>query len=90
MHVRAYSEFEKAENAEPEKSICGAIERALGQALPHAGRSDSEGLKARLGAGVWQEIEKALQGDRQLGEQVAQILSARHFDDTSRAHRWCD
>lgn len=83
--VRAYGDFEKTANAELEKNVGGAIERALQQALPHAGRSDSDGLKTRLAAGVRQEIEKALQGDRQLGEQVAQILSARRFDDASRA-----
>jgi hypothetical protein len=83
--VKAYGEFEKAANADLEKSVGGAIERALRQALPHADRSDSDGLKTRLAVGVRQEIEKALQGDRQLGEQVAQILSARRFDDASRA-----
>jgi hypothetical protein len=31
------------------------------------------------------DVEKALQGDRQLGEQVAQILSSRRFDNDARA-----
>jgi hypothetical protein len=84
-HLAAYSEFEKAANRDLEKSVGATIERALQQALPNAGRSDSEGLKFRLATGVRQEIEKALQGDRQLGEQVAQVLSARRFDDTARA-----
>ena len=30
-------------------------------------------------------MEAALKGDRQLGEQIAQILAARRFDDTARA-----
>ena len=84
-HLAAYSEFEKAANADLEKSVGATIERALQQALPNAGRSDSDGLKVRLATGVRQEIEKALQGDRQLGEQVAQVLSARRFDETARA-----
>jgi hypothetical protein len=82
--VKAYGEFEKAANAELEKSVGGAIERALRRALPNAGRGESDGLTGRLSANVRQEIEKTLQGDRQLGEQVAQILSARRFDDASR------
>jgi len=84
-HVAAYGEFEKAANAELEKSVGRAIERALRQALPNASRGDGDALTARLSAGVRQEIEKALQGDRQLGEQVAQVLAARRFDETARA-----
>ena len=84
-HLAAYSEFEKAANQDLEKSVGGAIERALQQALPNSGRSDSDGLKVRLTTGVRQEIEKALQGDRQLGEHAAQVLSSRRFDETARA-----
>ncbi len=82
--LAAYSEFEKAANAELEKTVGGAIERALRQALPNARSGDGEALTARLSAGVRQEIEKALQGDRQLSEQVAQVLAARRFDETAR------
>jgi len=84
-HLRAYSEFEKAANQDLEKSVGTTIERALQQALPNAGRGGSDGLKLRLAAGVRQEIEGALQGDRQLGEQVAQVLSSKRFDETARA-----
>ena len=84
-HLAAYSEFEKAANQDLEKSVGATIERALQQALPNAARGDSDGLRTRLTAGVRQEIEKALQGDRQLGEQVAQVLSSRRFDDAARA-----
>ncbi|GAC1635573.1 MAG: hypothetical protein NVS9B14_12960 [Candidatus Acidiferrum sp.] len=84
-HLAAYSEFEKAANQDLEKSVGATIERALQQALPNVGRGDSDGLKLRLATGVRQEIEKVLQGDRQLGEQVAQVLSSRRFDDSSRA-----
>ncbi len=83
--LAAYSEFEKATNADLEKSVGYAIERTLQQALPNTGRGESESLKARLTSSVRQEIEKALQGDRQLGEQVAQVLSSRRFDETARA-----
>jgi len=91
--LAAYSEFEKTANAELEKSVGGAIERALRQALPLSDATPQRGaaqagvptLQERLGDAVRKEIEKALQGDRQLGEQVAQILSARRFDDASRA-----
>jgi hypothetical protein len=42
-------------------------------------------LRERLAASVRTEVEKALQGDRQVGEQVAQILASRRFDDEARA-----
>ena len=84
-HLAAYSEFEKSANQDLEKSVGATIDRALHQALPNAGRGDSDGLKLRLAVGVRQEIERTLQGDRQLGEQVAQVLSARRFDETARA-----
>jgi len=84
-HLAAYSEFEKSANQDLEKSVGATIDRALQQALPNAGRGDSDGLKLRLATGVRQEIERTLQGDRQLGEQVAQVLSARRFDETARA-----
>jgi hypothetical protein len=42
-------------------------------------------LRERLAASVRADVEKGLQGDRQLGEQVAQILASRRFDNDSRA-----
>jgi hypothetical protein len=42
-------------------------------------------LQTRLATAVRQDVEAALQGDRQLGEQIAQILSARRFDNETRA-----
>jgi len=84
-YIAAYTAFEKAANQDLEKSVGVTIERALLQALPNVGRGDSDGLKTRLATGVRQEIEKALQGDRQLGEQVAQVLSSKRFDETARA-----
>jgi hypothetical protein len=90
-----YAAFEKAANDDLERSVGGAIERTLEQALPNAGRADGAAMKGRLAATIRQDIEKALQGDRQLGEQVAQILAARRsgapgaqtfrFDDEARA-----
>lgn len=92
--VSAYGAFEKAANEELERRVGGAIDRALHQALPNLGRGEESAnagarhkvpLQARLGAAIRDEVEKALQGDRQLGEQVAQILSARRFDNETRA-----
>jgi len=99
--LNAYSAFEKSANAELEKSVGGAIDRALHQALPNmdaADRSasargqhtfDAHGkaapLQARLSQVIREDVERALQGDRQLGEQVAQILSGRRLDDATRA-----
>ena len=92
--VAAYASFEKAANEELERSVGGAIERTLAQALPNASRvSNASGvgaqhaapLQARLGQAIRQDVEAALKGDRQLSEQVAQILSGRRLDNETRA-----
>jgi hypothetical protein len=92
-HLAAYAAFERSANEELERSVGSAIERTLEQALPNSGRTDSAAMKTRLAATIRQDIEKALQGDPQLGEQVAQILATRRpggtqtfrFDDEARA-----
>ena len=48
-------------------------------------QSQAPALRERLNATIRADIEKSLQGDRQLSEQVAQILSSRRFDDDARA-----
>jgi hypothetical protein len=91
--IAAYTAFEKAANEDLERSVGSAIERTLTQALPtltSSGSSDvgaqhAAPLQARLAAAIRQDVEKALQGDRQLGEQVAQILSGRRLDSETRA-----
>lgn len=82
----AYAAFEKAANEDLERSVGSAIERTLEQALPAAGQANGAALKGRMSAAIRQDIEKALQGDRQLGEQVAQILSGRRLDSETRMH----
>jgi hypothetical protein len=96
-HVAAYAAFEKAANEDLERSVGGAIHRALTQALPNVTRGDVAGsssavgaqhaapLQEKLASSIRAEVEKGLQGDRQLSEQVAQILAARRFDDDARA-----
>src|ERR1700682_1340609 len=93
-HVAAYAAFERAANEDLERSVGGAIERTLAQALPsfeqhntpgQAGMQRAAPVRERLASSVRAEVEKVLQGDRQLGEQVAQILAARRFDNDSRA-----
>jgi hypothetical protein len=83
--VAAYAAFEKSANEDLERSVGATIERTLAQALPNTGRADSGTLKGRLAATIRQDVEAALKGDRQLGEQVAQILSARRLDNESRS-----
>jgi hypothetical protein len=80
-----YASFERAANEELERTVGSAIERTLDQALPHGHRAENAAMRGRLAATVRQDIEKALQGDRQLGEQVAQVLSARRLDSNARA-----
>jgi hypothetical protein len=99
-HVAAYAAFERAANEDLERSVGTAIEHTLAQALPsfeqhntpgqarlgeQAGAQRAAPLRDRLAASVRVDVEKALQGDRQLGEQVAQILSSRRFDNDARA-----
>ncbi len=93
-HVAAYAAFERAANEDLERSVGGAIERTLAQALPagerrytsgQAGAQPAAPLQQRLAQAIRQDVEKALQGDQQLGEQVAQILSSRRFDNDTRA-----
>jgi hypothetical protein len=79
-----YATFEKTANEDLERSVGRAIERTLQQALPNTGRADDGTMKGRLAATIRQDVEKALQGDRQLGEQVAQLLSARRLDNETR------
>lgn len=92
--VASYAAFERAANEDLERSVGSAIERTLSQALPAGERNYAPGpggqqhappLQQRLAQAVRQDVEKALQGDRQLGEQVAQILSSRRFDNDTRA-----
>jgi hypothetical protein len=99
--IAAYAAFEKAANEDLERSVGAAIARTLEQALPSLSRTENSSaagtqhpgragagaapLQARLSAAIRQDIETALKGDRQLGEQIAQILSARRFDNETRA-----
>ena len=99
--LAAYASFEKAANEDLERSVGGAIARTIEQALPSLSRAENSSaagtqhpgpvgtgaapLQARLSAAIRQDIETALKDDRQLGEQIAQILSARRFDNETRA-----
>lgn len=91
----AYAAFERAANEELERGVGAAIERTIAQALPNLGREEGANsagartggvsLRERLASSVRQDVEAALKGDRQLGEQIAQILAAKRFDGTTRA-----
>jgi hypothetical protein len=93
--VVQYAAFEKAANEDLEREVGGAIERTLEQALPNIARdaplkrgaTQETGTSARdrLAGAMRQEIDAALRGDRQLGEQVAQLLAGRNFNDVTRA-----
>jgi hypothetical protein len=58
----------------------GEAQRGPGQ----VGAQRAAPLQERLTSAVREEVEAALKSDRQLGEQVTQILAGRRFDDTSR------
>ena len=87
-----YREFERATNAELEKSVGGAIGRAMEAALPNLRNASGSGgngqtapLQERLRTAVREEVESALRSDASLGEQVARILSGRRLDEAARA-----
>lgn len=91
--VAAYAAFERAANDDLERSVGSAIARTIEQALPNlskaaaatAGTPQAVPLSDRLASAVRQDVETALKGDPQLGQQIAQILAARRFDDVTRA-----
>ena len=93
VQVAAYRSFERAANADLERSVGSAIERTLAQAIPNISKTGAPGragaqhgapLQARLQAAIHEDIEAALRADRQLGEQVAQVLASRRFDEDAR------
>ncbi len=92
--LASYASFEKTANDELERSVGAVIERTLTQALPNAARMSEAStvgaqhaapLQARLSQAIRQDVESALKGDRQLSEQVAQILSGRRLDNETRS-----
>ncbi len=86
--IGEYRTFEKAANAELERSVGSAIERTMEQALPNlrrlAASHQNAGLSERLKASVREEVDSALKSDAQLGEQVARVLAGRRFDEAAR------
>jgi hypothetical protein len=80
-----YAAFERAANEDLERSVGGSIDRTLDQALPHGNRAENAAMRGRLAATIRQDVEKALQEDRQLGEQVSQVLASRRLDNESRS-----
>ncbi|HET7107828.1 MAG TPA: hypothetical protein VFI38_13540 [Candidatus Acidoferrum sp.] len=91
QNVQTYREFERATNAELEKSVGGAIGRAMEAALPNLRQANTGGegqappLQTRLAHAVREEVETALRSDASLGEQVARVLSGRRLDEAARA-----
>ena len=83
--VAAYAAFERAANEDLDRSVGSEIGRVLEQALPSSSRAESAPVRERLSSAIRQEIETALRGDRNLGDQVAQVLAGRKFDDATRA-----
>jgi hypothetical protein len=80
-----YAAFERAANEDLERSVGGSIDRTLDHALPHGNRAENAAMRGRLAATIRQDVEKALQGDRQLGEQISQVLASRRLDNESRS-----
>lgn len=88
-----YREFERAANADLEKTVGATIGRAMESALPNLKWAERTGsghdgqtppLSERLAAAVREDVEAALKSDTALGEQLARVLSGRRFDDATR------
>jgi len=85
-HIAAnYAAFERSTNDDLERIVGSSIDRTLDRALPQGNRAENAAMRTRLAASIRQDIERSLQGDRQLGEQVAQVLSARRLDEATRS-----
>jgi len=89
-----YRDFERATNADLEKSVGAAIGKAMDAALPNLKWAEKTGINSdgqarplheRLAGAVREDIEAALKSDTALSEQVARVLSGRRFDKTSCA-----
>ena len=90
--VAAYRTFEQSANEELERSVGGAIQHSLKQALPNLSQMDRSAsgaqgtsLRTRLQQAVRDDVESALKSDQQLGEQIGRVLATRRFDETTRS-----
>ncbi len=80
-----YAAFERAANDDLDRAVRPEIARVLERALPAGNNESAHTTQERLSSLVRAEIEAALRQDRALGEQVAQVLRSRTFDDATRA-----
>ena len=80
-----YAAFERAANDDLDRAVRPEIARVLERALPAGNNEPARATQERLSGLVRTEIETALRQDRALGEQVAQLLRSRTFDDATRA-----
>lgn len=80
-----YAAFERAANDDLDRAVRPEIARVLERALPAGNNESARSTQERLSGLVRTEIETALRQDRALGEQVAQLLRSRTFDDATRA-----
>src|SRR2546422_10948040 len=80
-----YAASERAANDDLDRAVRPEIARVLERALPVGNNEPARTTQERLSGLVRTEIEAALRQDRALGEQVAQLLRSRTFDDATRA-----
>jgi hypothetical protein len=83
--VTHYAAFERAANDDLDRAVRPEIARVIERALPAGNNEPARATQERLSGLVRTEIETALRQDRALGEQVAQLLRSRTFDDATRA-----
>ena len=79
-----YAAFERAANDDLDRAVRPEIARVLERALPAGNNEPARATQERLSGLVRTEIESALRQDRALGEQVAQLLRSRTFDEATR------
>ncbi len=79
----AYASFERTTNDVVARDVRGAIGETLGRVMPEG---VAEGAARRMGEDIFNEVHRALAGDRALSEQVAGVLRERRFGaDEQRA-----
>jgi hypothetical protein len=79
--AEAYRAFESGANAEVARRMGDAIDRALRGTLPEG---VTDGARRRIGDDISREIQASLASDRELTQQVSDVLRGWRFDSASQ------
>lgn len=79
--AETYRAFESATNEDVARATRQAIDRTLSSTLPEG---IGDGARRRIGDDVFQELHATLSADRELSQQVGEILRGWNFDGATR------